>query len=68
MKRKLLPRYETLEKALTKLTDYLIEAHEDEIRNSHFGDGAKGCTYCKEISKARKILRRIEEARTCTSK
>ena len=42
------------------LRDYLLEAHDDEIRKNHYGDGRAGCSYCDAIEKARALARRIK--------
>jgi hypothetical protein len=47
----------TKDQLLATLADYLEEAHREEVRNRHYGDGRKGCTYCDAIRDARKALR-----------
>lgn len=36
--------------------DYLIEAHEEELNNDHYGDGEDNCSYCQFIGKAKYLL------------
>ena len=35
--------------ACQSLVDYLVESHQDEFNNDHYGDNPDGCTYCQAI-------------------
>lgn len=39
-----------------RLADYLEEAHGEELREDHFGDGPDGCSYCEALEDACTIL------------
>lgn len=45
------------------LLDCMIEAHADEVAHRHYGDGGKGCSYCKAIRAARKTIKAIDGER-----
>lgn len=45
-----------LAEMLDCLVDDLTEAHADELNSDHHGDGAEGCSYCRNIAKARALL------------
>lgn len=42
---------------ITKLRDYLLESHQEELDTNHHGDGPEGCTYCAAIKEATEILK-----------
>jgi hypothetical protein len=42
--------------ALERMTDNLVESHQDEMDNDHDGDGQEGCSYCRDIAAARAAI------------
>jgi len=48
---------------LEDLHDDLKEAHGDEIRSGHHGDGAKGCIYCENMKRARKLIKQARSGK-----
>ena len=53
---KLLAAAPELAEMLDCLVDDLTEAHADELNSDHHGDGAEGCSYCRNIAKAQALL------------
>ncbi len=42
---------------MSELVEHLMEAHQAEIDNNHYGDDAADCSYCEVLERARAILR-----------
>lgn len=48
-----------LKDMLETAVDYMIEAHEEELNNNHYGDSEGDCSYCQFIGKAKHLLGKL---------
>lgn len=40
---------------MDQLTDFLTEAHQDELDRNHYGDSPSNCSYCEAMKEAKEV-------------
>ena len=48
-----------IERTLMLVESIMTEAHRDEVRNDHYGDGEEDCSYCSALKSARELLKEL---------
>ena len=46
--------------AVALLTEYLEEAHQDELDNNHYDDEPGTCSYCHAIAKGKEAMNELQ--------